>query len=272
MCTVCSRVPACAAWRGDRLWRGHRARAWAHHALVVPRAALRIQTGVRGFLARRARDRLLRRHAGATHLQRLWRGRAARAAVAVLRALRSRYRAIVTLQCFARCVVARRVAALRRKRRYEARVEGPAAGVVTRFLRRCRARRTFRALVTRHVSAVKVQRWYRRRRAALAWLPLARARAAAVLVAFGRRVVARRRGRFAAAVKRGARVTAAFVLQRWWRGCACRRSVRPQMEVWRVQRVRKQLDAWRMLILSLEANVKDVQADIKGQVCVSVCV
>ncbi len=244
---------------------------WAKEELLKPRAAVRIQCTVRRHLATMVLRHLRNQFRAAGNLQRLWRGRVGRRRVAWLRAVDRRWHALVTLQCFFRVVLARRLLAFLKHRRYLVTVERPAAAMVGRFIRKSRARNRLRALVLRHIAAKRIQRWYRNVSCLLnlirsGWKPFREQRAERVLAAFGRRVVARRRHRFAAAYKRGVRLTATAVLQRWWRGCICRFRVRPQMEVWRVEKVRRQLDAWRMLILSLQGNVKDVLTDIKVQV------
>ena len=164
--------------------------------------------------------------------------------------------------------------------------------MIYRFFKRVRAARALQVLVARLQATVKVQRWYRRRVALRLWqvrrLPPASVwrglhdllwldtrnchqvsvSAAAILVLqrFARLVVAKRRHRLAATMKRGARVGATQRLQAWWRGCSCRHTVRPVMEARRVDKIRRQLDAWRMMILQLQDNVRDVLADIKSQV------
>lgn len=263
-------VAAPAASAIQRVWRGHRHRRWARETLLKPRAAVCIQSATRRFLATCVLRRLQHEYKATNNLQRLWRGTQGRRRVARLRSEERRGQAIVTLQCFFRAALARKILRFLQRRKYVATVELPAVAVITRFMQHTRARNRLRVIVIRHVAAKRIQQWHRtvsflQKLVRSGWKPPRTQWAEKILAAFGRRVVARRRNRFAATYKRGLRLTAVSILQRWWRGCICRFHIRPQMETWRVERVRRQLDAWRMLILSLQDNVKDVLADIKSQ-------
>ena len=57
-----------------RVWRGAHSRRVTLHAILMPAAAVRLQSALRSFLAKRMLRLLQRQAFAATNLQRLWRG------------------------------------------------------------------------------------------------------------------------------------------------------------------------------------------------------
>ncbi len=269
----------------QRVFRGHRAREHVRRTVVEPRSAVRIQAALRMALCRRRLLTARRQRVAAVHVQRLWRGRSQRLALARRLLIETRARAATAFQAVFRGHVARVLFRLRWKRHVQHRVVNSAAAVVQRFFHCVLAIRDFarlrRALEVR-VAARRVQRWMR-------WI--ARTRWVLVstrhmqvlrLQAYVRMLLARRRLKHLRTLALGRRLAAVAALQRWWRGVTTRLDTRMMLEVFRAQRTRTQLAMWLAVAAQLQEDAEEIQGDVRTEVreggclldvaCVCVCV
>jgi hypothetical protein len=83
-----------------------------------------------------------------------------------------------------------------------------------------------------------------------------------------RGILARRQFRHMRFLEEGRRITATTLLQRWWRGMSTRRKLGLEREVWRIRRLKRMLEDFKMREFCLLRQVRANTVDQKAQVCV----